>query len=197
VTNLTVLSTPSREERRKLPQAGLALLIFVFAIWALIALAAVLAIRAVVRALIAAARMVVESRRRRLAVDTWLLWGGAAHPSSAFFGWRSRDLTSPGLRLTLGRSLRRIEGEVRGDTLPWRVPLNDGALRRHLGLVTALETRLEDRARPVSVQGIVLVDRLLTEPRSPFSSPVSDDVLAKAMNEVLTALDPPPVATAA
>ncbi|HWB22263.1 MAG TPA: hypothetical protein VG652_05205 [Gaiellaceae bacterium] len=138
-----------------------------------------------------------ESRRRRLAVDTWLLWGGAPGPSPAFFGWRSRELTSPSLRLTLAHSLRKIEGQVRGETLPGRVPLNDDALRRNLELVNALEERLEDPGRPVSVQGMMLVDRLLSEPRSPFYSQVPDEVLARAMSEILAALEPPPIAKAA
>jgi hypothetical protein len=196
--NATILAPSSREERRKLvPQTCLALLICVFALWALLVLAAVFATRAVVRALVGAVRSVAQSRRRRRAVDAWLLWGGAPRPSSTFFGWRSRELTSARLRLAFAHSLRRIEGEVRGEGLPGRVPLNETALRSQLGLVGALEERLEDRSRPVSVHGMVLVDRLLTEQRSPFYSPVSDDVLAKAMSGILAALDPLPLAAAA
>ncbi len=84
-----------------------------------------------------------------------------------------------------------------GEASPGPVRLNDGALRAHLGLVSALEERLEDRARPVSVQGMVLVDRLLTEPKSPLYSDVPDQVLAQAMSEILAALDPVPLAAAA
>ena len=87
---------------------------------------------------------------------------------------------------------------MRGETLPGAVPLNTRALRRHVRLVGDLEERLEDRTRPVSARGMVLVDRLLTEPGSPlYSSPVPDDVLAEAVLEALIALDPVPLTAAA
>jgi hypothetical protein len=44
---------------------------------------------------------------------------------------------------------------------------------------------------------MVLVDRLLTLPRSPLYSRVPDEVLAEAMSAALSALDPIPTAAAA
>jgi hypothetical protein len=147
--------------------------------------------------LLQAARAAVELGRRRRAADEWLLWGAAARPSSALLSWRAGELTSPRLRSTLAHSLQRIEREARGGTLPGPVPLNKRAIRRHLSLVRALQERVEDRALPVSVRGMLLVDRLLTEPGSPLYSYVPDDVLAEALSEALAAIDPAPAAAAA
>ncbi len=104
---------------------------------------------------------------------------------------------SPRLRSTLAHGLLRIERETRGKTLPGAVPLNKRALHRHLGLLCVLQSRIEDRSRPVSIRGILLVDRLLTEPGSPFYSSTPDDVLAEALSDALAALEPAPVAAAA
>ena len=149
-------------------------------------------------AVLQAARAALVLGRRRRTADEWLLWGATARPSSALLSWRAAELTSPRLRSTLAHSLARIQREARGETLPGAVPLNTGALRRHVHLVGDLEQRLEDRTLPVSARGMVLVDRLLTEPGSPlYSSPVPDDVLAEAVLEALWALDSVPLATAA
>ncbi len=148
-------------------------------------------------ALVQAARAAVELGRRRRTADEWLLWGAAARPSSALLSWRAAELTSPRLRSTLAHNLRRLEREARGGTLPGAVPLNKRAIRCHVGLVHALHERLDDQARPVSVRGMLLVDRLLTEPGSPLYSRVPDDVLAQALSEALAAIDPAPAAAAA
>jgi hypothetical protein len=133
----------------------------------------------------------VELGRRRRTADEWLLWGAATRPSSALLSWRAGELTSPRLRSTLAHSLKRIEREARGGTLPGPVPLNKRALRSHLGLLRALHERLEDRGRAVSPRGMLLVDRLLTEPGSPLYSRVPDGVLAEALSEALAAVEPP------
>jgi hypothetical protein len=141
-------------------------------------------------AMLQATRAAVELARRRRAADEWLLWGAAARPSSALLSWRADELRSRRLRSTLSHSLRRIEREVRGGTLPGSAPLNQRAIRRHIGLLHALQERLDDRTRPVSARGMLLVDRLLTEPGSPLYSAVSGHVLAKALAEALAAIDP-------
>ena len=143
------------------------------------------------------ARAAAELGRRRRAADEWLLWGAAVRPSSDLLSWRAAELTSPRVRSTLARSLGGIERELRQASLPGPVPLNKRALRLHVGLVRALQARLEDSTRPVSVRGMLLADRLLTEPGSPLYSPAPDDVLADALSDVLEALDPEPLAAAA
>ena len=75
-------------------------------------------------------------------------------------------------------AVEALEREVRGASRPGSVPLNDGGLRQQLNLVQALAERLQDRSRPVTVQGMLLADRLLTEPWSPLYSAVSGEELA-------------------
>ncbi len=194
------LPAPTRPLLAALPPLGLSLVVLAvgFAVsidWPWVA---AVACSLVLVGLLQAARAGVELGRRRRAADEWLLWGATARPSSALLSWRAAELTSPRLRSTLAHSLGSIQREVRGGTPPGPVPLNTRALRRHLSLVGALQERLEDRALPVSARGMVLVDRLLTEPGSPlYSSPVPDDVLAEAVLEALWALDPVPLAAAA
>jgi hypothetical protein len=182
-----------------LPELALALLVafvgFGMAVrwqWTL-AVVCALAIVALVRA----TRAAVELGRRRQLADKWLLWGATARPSSALLSWRTEELLSPRLRSTLAHSLARIESETRGRTLPGAVPLNKRALRCHIGLLHVLQGRLADQDRAVSVRGMLLVDRLLTEPGSPLYASTPDDVVAEALTDALAALDPFTVAVAA
>ena len=109
----------------------------------------------VVAALFRWARAAADLGRRRRAADEWFLWGSGVRPSSALLGWRARELTSPRVRLTLARSLRGIERELGGSSLPGPVPLNRCALCLHAGLLRALHERLADATQPVSVRGMV------------------------------------------
>ena len=131
----------------------------------------------------------VERSRRRRTADEWLLWGAVPRPSSELLSWRAGELTSPRLRSTLAHSLRRIERETRGRTVPGAVPLNKRGLRSNLHLVRALQERLGDLDRPVSARGVLIVDRLLTEPGSPLYSPVPTEALAETLSEALAAMD--------
>jgi hypothetical protein len=182
-----------------LPQVLLALLVLAVGFAAAIAWPWVVAIACslVLVALAQAIRAAVELQRRRRAADQLLLCGAVARPSSELLTWRAGELTSPRLRSMLARSLRHIEREAKGATRPGPVPLNTRALRCHTDLVCALRERLEDQAHPVSPRGMVLVDRLLTEPGSPLHSHVPDTVLAEAMNKALAALDQAPARAAA
>ena len=148
-------------------------------------------------AAVAPARFVIELGRRRRAADEWLLWGAVANRSSPLLSRRAAELTSRGKRSTLARSLQRVERGVSGETMAAPVPLNRRSIRRNLGLVRALQERLDDHGRPVDPRGILLVERLITVPRSPLYARDSDDVLAEALGEALAALDGPPLAATA
>ncbi len=190
---------PPRPLTAALPQLSLALLVLAVGLAAAIEWPWVLAVAGFLMLVgaLQAARAALELERRRRAADEWLLWGAAPRPSSALLSWRAGELTSPRLRSSLVQSLRRIEREVRGGALPGAVPLNTRAIRRHPGLLRTLRERLEDQERPVSVRGMLLVDRLLTEPGSPLFSSAPEDVLAEAIGDALAALDPAPAALAA
>jgi hypothetical protein len=182
-----------------LPELGLALLVAAVGFGAAVRWQWTLAVAGALAlvGLVHATRAAVELGRRRQTADKWLLWGATARPSSALLSWRTEELLSPRFRSTLAHSLARIESEVRGRTLPGAVPLNRRALRSHLGLLCVLQARLADQDSPVSVRGILLVDRLLTEPRSPLYSATPDDVVADALTDALAALDPVAVRVAA
>ena len=183
-----------------LPSLGLALVVLAVGFAASIGWPWILATACslVLVALLQAARATVALGRERRIADEGLLWGAPARQSSALLSWRAAELTSPRFRSTLAHTLQQIQREVRGGTRPGPVPLNTRGLRRHLRLVRALQERLEDHAHPVSAAGMVLVDRLLTEPGSPlYSCGAPDEVLAETMIQALLALDPLPEAVAA
>ena len=139
----------------------------------------------------------MEKGRQRRAADEWLLWGAVAQPSSPLLSRRAAELTSPGRRSTLARSLRRVERDVSEATVAAPIPVNRRAIRRNIGLVRALHERLDDHSRPIDPRGVVLVERLITIPRSPLYSRDPDNVLAEALAEALAALDSAPLAEAA
>ena len=144
-----------------------------------------------------AIRVLMEKGRQRDAADEWLLWGAVAHPSSPLLSRRAAELTSPGRRSMLARSLRRVERDVSEETGAAPIPLNRRAIRRNVRLVRALHERLDDHSRPIDPRGVLLVERLITVPRSPLYSRDPDDVLAASLGEALAALDPTPLAEAA
>ncbi len=142
-------------------------------------------------------RAVMELGRRRREADEWLLWGAVAHPSSPLLSRRAAELTSPGRRSRLAHCLRRVDRDARGASVAAAVPLNRRSIRRNLGLVRALHQRLDDHSLPADPRGILLVERLVTVPRSPLYVRGPDEVLAEALREALAALDPAPLAHAA
>jgi len=129
-------------------------------------------------------------RRQRRAADRWLLGEAESPPAAELIAWRAGELTSRRCRATLVRSLRRIEHEVAGRAFPGPVPLNRRAIRMQLSLVRALERRLADHTRPVAAGGMLLADRVLTEPGSPLYSGGDDALLADELSAVLAALEP-------
>jgi hypothetical protein len=142
-------------------------------------------------------RALMQRGRQRDAADEWLLWGAVAHPSSPLLSRRAAELVSPRKRSMLARSLRRVERDGSKETVAAPIPLNRRAIRRNVFLVRALHERLDDHSRPIDPRGVVLVERLITVPRSPLYSRDPDDVLAEALGEALAALDPAPLAEAA
>ena len=142
-------------------------------------------------------RAVMELGSRRREADEWLLWGAVARPSSPLLSWRAAELTSRGRRSRLAHCLRRVDRDAQGDSVAAAVPLNRRSIRRNLGLVRALHQRLDDHSLPADPRGILLVERLVTVPRSPLYARVPDEVLAEALREALAALDPAPLAHAA
>lgn len=131
------------------------------------------------------------SARRRLA-DTWLLWGAEARPAAELLAWRASELVSPRSRRVLARSLRRLGAEAQRRLVPGALPLNRLELRSQIGLLRALELRLSDLSRPVCARGVLIVERLLTEPGSPLYARERTDALAEQLSEACATLEPLP-----
>ena len=101
--------------------------------------------------------------RRRQAANRLLRTGVRVHPQSELLTWRAAELTSDRNRKMLAGSLGRVVREVDRPSLMTAVPLNRRGLRPHLPLVRSLIDRLASAERPVSAQGMVLVEELLTD----------------------------------
>jgi len=129
-------------------------------------------------------------RGRRRAADAWLLSQTPPRPPSSDLDRRAGELVSVRRCAQLARTLHGIEREALGRVVPGPVPLDRRAIRRQLDLVRAVEKSLADSARPVCARGVLLVDRLLTEPGSPLYSRDGEAMLAEALSEALSALEP-------
>ena len=144
-----------------------------------------------------AIRVLMELGRRRHAADEWLLWGAVAQPSSSLLSWRAAELTSPGRRSTLARSMRRVERDApRKPSQRWFLSTGvrfaaTSALSTHCRNASTITAVPSTRAGSCSSSGS------LPCAWSPLYSRGPDDVLAEALVEALTALDPAPLAEAA
>jgi hypothetical protein len=127
----------------------------------------VLALAAAPLALVAATRALREARelsRLRRAADRALLLGSR----SELAAWRAAELVSVRSRLRLAHSLRRLVRDLESRSLPGASPVNRPAARPFAPELGALATRLEEPERPVSARGILLLEELLTDCRSPL-----------------------------
>jgi hypothetical protein len=134
-------------------------------------------------------RAIGERERCRKLADEWLFWGAVVSPSAELLSWRAKELTSRRVRTSLARALGRIDREVAGVVRPGALPLNENALRDHSSLLHDVAVRVRDRSRPVTVIGVLLVDRLLRDPWSPIYSIVPEDELVHNLQLALDALD--------
>jgi hypothetical protein len=140
----------------------------------------VLPVAIVLLGLIKTAQRWNERRRRRAVADAWLLNGG--RPTQ--FAWRAEELTSPGERRLLARSLRAVVRELGFPGRRSTVPLNRRALRPHAEEIAALAERLDDLDRPISPAGILEVEELLTSPGSPLFLHESDADVSKTLAKI-------------
>jgi hypothetical protein len=128
--------------------------------------------------------------RQRRAADLLLRTGVRVHPQSELLVWRAAELISDRNRRTLARSLNRLVSELERPALVSAVPLNRRGVRPHRALLHALAGRLAELERPVTAQGMVLVEELLTDG---YTSPLylgghAEDV-PRVVNRCLLALN--------
>jgi hypothetical protein len=129
------------------------------------------------------------SRLRRLA-DRQLL-GTAAPRVAELVAWRTGELTSERNRRVLAKTLRGVVSELDARRLPGASPLNRTGARHQAGLICALADRVGDAERPVSAQGVLLVEELLTDGWGPLYARDRVDELGASLRRCLTSLDRP------
>ncbi len=115
------------------------------------------------------ARIRLALARRRRTADRLLRTGVRVHPRSELLTWRAAELTSDRNRRMFARSLGGIVREVEHPSPVTAVPLNRRGLRQNLPLIRSLVDRLVSVEHPVTAQGMLLVEELLTDG---FSSPL-------------------------
>ncbi len=100
--------------------------------------------------------------------------------------WRAQELVSTKSRLDLAHALRTLVRDASPRYLPSASPVNRVAVRAESQTLVALAGRLTDLHRPVAARGIVLIQRLLTDPSGPlYDTERAEDLgryLARARN---------------
>lgn len=149
------------------------------------AAAACFAVAAAVRA--AHARL--ELRAVRRTSDRLILADAHAAEVSEIVQWRTLELVAPATRQGLAREVEQTLRSLDPARLPSASPLRRGAARRQRALLLRLEERMLDGRRPVTARGVLLLRRLLREPRSPLYDDHAGD-LSRAIARVLVELEP-------
>ena len=127
-----------------------------------------------------------ELRAARRVADAELLESGMPTTLTA---WRADELTAPGNRLELARSLHRLVRSADARTLPGAIPLNRIVVREEAEVLRALAGRLEDLDRPVAARGVLLVDRLVTDGYGPLYVPYRAGELHWTLPRIAKSLD--------
>jgi hypothetical protein len=92
----------------------------------------------------------------------------ASRLPSPRLAWRIAELTGEDNRVALGRSVTDVVRHADERLLPSASPIDRATVRACRAQLLELASRLFDADRPVAPRGVLLVDRLLTEPDSPL-----------------------------
>lgn len=130
-----------------------------------------------------ARRELVAARR---AADAELL--GTALPSPRL-AWRTNELCSDEHRRALAESLVQVVKASEPRYLPSASPLNRVAARDQMARLLQVAAILADTQHPVPPRGVLLVERLLTGPRSPLYLHREPKDLRVALTDALQALE--------
>jgi hypothetical protein len=106
------------------------------------------------------------------------------------YAWRAAELTSPGERRVLARSLDGLVDELDGRVVPGPVPLNTQGLRLYSSELDALADRIADLERPVTPAGILAVHEFLQSPGSPVYERTRSETLPLVLLELNESLEP-------
>lgn len=122
---------------------------------------------------------------RRIA-DAELL---AATLPSPRFAWRTNELCSGEHRRALAESVVQVVKASEARYLPSASPLNRGAARDQLPNLLKVAAALADTQRRVTPRGVLLVEQLLTESKSPLYQHQKSNDLRAALMDALNALE--------
>ena len=130
-----------------------------------------------------ARRELVAARR---VADAELLRTALPSPRLA---WRTNELCSDEHRRTLAESLVQVVKTSETRYLPNASPLNRVAARDEMARLLQVAAILADTQRSVPPRGVLLVERLLTGPRSPLYLHREAKDLRVALTDALQALE--------
>jgi hypothetical protein len=130
-----------------------------------------------------ARRELVAARR---VADAELLRTALPSPRLA---WRTNELCSDEHRRALAESLVQVVKASETRYLPGASPLNRGAARDQMSRLLQIAAVLADTQRAVPARGVLLVERLLTGPKSPLYLHREAKDLPVALTEALQALE--------
>lgn len=125
----------------------------------------------------------LRAARRR--ADEQLL---ASRLPSPRLAWRIAELTSPERREELGRALTDIVHAADERFLPSAKPLDRAAVREARAQLLELAACVFDAGRPVSPRGLLLVERLVVDGRSPLYDSGARRQLQAQLEEIREAL---------
>ena len=128
-------------------------------------------------------------RRLRAVADRIILHGGERSATSPLIVWRTLELTSARHRHAVAVVAARLARELDAATLPGAVPLNRVAVRPHRRDLETLAAVL-DGPEPVTAQGVLLAEQLLSSPASPLYDRTAAETLKPRVRRVLAALRP-------
>ncbi len=127
-------------------------------------------------------------RRLREAASRELVLGGRPD-FSPLLSWRAEEVASRSNRRLLARGLHEIVLEVQG-RIPTRFSIvNREAARREADVIEELARRLDEPGRPVSPRGLLLVEALLRDGRSPLYVRERAGDLRPSLEQCLRALE--------
>lgn len=134
----------------------------------------------------------IEMTRDR--ADRWIGLRAGRPPSDEILLARIDELLRAKMRMTLGRSFRRIAADAAGGG-PRNSPaqLNRRRLRHHVDDLLRLADRLEDLSVPVTPRGVALAHHLVTAGGGPLYNARAAEALPTSLRAALRALDLDPL----
>jgi hypothetical protein len=132
---------------------------------------------------------IVQRSREHARADRWIRGHRYLHPAPDLVARRSAELTAPGMRRMLAKSLRDAARKSQRGPVLSASPLNAAAVRDEAVLIERLADRLADLEQPVNARGVLLTRDLLTHGGSPLYGRAERQELESALLSVMAAVE--------